>query len=383
MQAKKYIPNISITKNKKEILLSDKIHAQINRPVKTEDPDIEDEDSKTPLIKLKKSSQPSKLKVLRANAVAVLNNSTLMPFRWLKNVYRCFFCYDMFGETKDLKTHQDVHNKDDNLSKIMQNYWDQTVYVDITNISCKLCLTQHTDIDALIEHLIQEHNIQYNKEVNTFSAFRLNPTAVECLECRQTFRTFGHLLIHTKRCHKGNSEALCETCGKYFENGIELKKHNNAIHDKKSVICSLCGFNVENFTRMRTHMQRFHNKMYKCFYCNEMLPNHYKRSRHMLEVHKMKEKVKCPECDLSFVYRSTMLRHVRESHRRERNEICPLCGFQAFGKGRLTAHMKKHSDEREFGCNLCDKAFKTKKNLNQHIKNLHEKTNELKNTIQN
>lgn len=322
-----------------------------------------------------KISAKERVTIMRQNVVEVLIKSTVMPFRWLKSSYRCFFCYEVFQEPKDLKLHNETHiNDEEKELKAMRNYWEPSVYVDVTNMSCKLCLENIPDFYQLIDHLISEHNMVFDKDIGIcMNPFRLNNISVACVLCDKDYRTFGHLLIHTNKEHKGCSQLLCEICGQNFRHAQNLRHHVAKDHSNQSIICPICGENVANTNRMRTHMQNFHDKKYKCFVCTDLFETHYKRSMHMMTVHKTREEIKCQHCSKTFVFRSTMMRHVRETHLQEKNSVCGICGWKAFSFNRLQRHMMKHSNERNFKCPACDKAFKTKKTMRQHYNNIHQK----------
>lgn len=326
-------------------------------------------------MKLEKHiSAKEKRFIMRENVTELLSKSTLMPFRWLKSSYRCFYCYEVFKEPKDLKLHQQTHIEFDEIKKTMDKYLEPVVYVDVSNLSCRLCPNNIENLDNLVDHLVSDHQAHVNKDVGAcVKPFRLNEFTVECVVCEKQYTTFAFLMIHTNKYHAGFSPVLCEVCGQHFRTERLLRDHVNQDHEKKPVTCNICGEIVSSVYRMRTHLQRAHNKRYKCFICPETFENHYKRSRHMIIDHKKKDEQKCPHCSLSFVYRNTMLRHVRESHLKEKNVVCSVCGWKGFGKGRLDFHMKKHSDERNYKCPSCDKAFKTRKTMKQHHLNIHEK----------
>lgn len=315
-----------------------------------------------------------KLHALRESGAQLLMKSTLMPFRWLKSCFRCFYCYDVFKEPKDLKSHQFAHQDSDVITKTMNKYWDPLVYVDVSNISCRICPDKVNDLDTLIEHLATNHQIHCSKDIGTFiKPFKLQDITVHCVQCDKQYTNFAFLLIHTNKEHAGLSPILCDICGQHFKTERLLRDHVNQEHEKKPVECSICGETVVSMTRMRTHLQRAHNKRYKCFFCSETFENHYKRTRHMILDHKKKEEHKCQHCSLSFVYRNRLLTHIREKHLREKNVMCNVCGWEGFGKTSLDLHMRKHSDERNYPCPSCDKAFKTRKNMRQHHINIHQK----------
>lgn len=323
---------------------------------------------------LKQVTGKEKLSIVRKNVINVVTNTNVMPFRWLKSSYRCFYCYDVFQEPKDLKSHNEIHAPEKEIEKIMNNYWESSVYVDISNMRCKLCTDVAIDFHKIIDHLITVHRVSFDKDFGTcMSPFKLHDISVECVTCEKHYRTFGHLLVHSNKEHKGCSQLLCEICGQHFRHPSNLRDHVNKEHNKQTVECNLCGETLPSMNRMRTHMQHFHNKRYKCFKCADLFETHYKRSLHMMNVHKSRDEVKCQHCPKTFVFRSTMMRHVRETHLQEKNAVCGICGWKAFGINRLKRHMTKHSNERNYKCHACDKAFKTKKTMSQHYNNIHQK----------
>ncbi|XP_062531823.1 zinc finger protein 26 [Bombyx mori] len=315
-----------------------------------------------------------KLHVLRESGTELLLKSTLIPFRWLKSSFRCFYCYEIFKEPRDLKAHQTTHQDPEIIKKTMNKYWESVIYVDVSNIGCRLCSEQINDLDSLIEHSIRKHKMSFNTDVgNCIRPFRLEDMTVNCVICGKNYTNFSFLLIHTNKEHFGLSPLLCDVCGQHFKSKRLLRDHVAHDHEKKPVECNICGETIVSMTRMRTHLQKAHNKRYRCLFCAETFENHYRRTRHMITIHKLKEEFKCPHCSLSFVYRNRLLTHIREKHLREKNVMCSVCGWEGFGKTSLGLHMKKHSDERNHPCPSCDKAFKTRKNMIQHLRNIHQK----------
>ena len=85
--------------------------------------------------------------------------------------------------------------------------------------------------------------------------------------------------------------------------------------------------------------------------------NQYKEMLHIDE-----KPHKCDVCEKAFRTMSNMIRHYQK-HTGERPHECVECG-QAFAqKYSLQQHMiHRHSEEKRFQCEICDKLFKTKVN---------------------
>ncbi|CAG9574887.1 unnamed protein product [Danaus chrysippus] len=326
------------------------------------------------------SAKPSltakdKRKIMRNNVLQVLLKSTVMPFRWLKSSYRCFYCYDIFQESSDLKNHQHMHIGNDVKEQAMNNYWEPVVYVDISNLACKLCPENVTDLYDLIDHLVAKHEVNYNKDVGVcMVAFKLDNFAVNCLACGASFYTFGPLLHHTNKDHKGISAILCDVCGQRFKDANLLRLHVKTVHENTGLLCPECGEKFETRSKLKTHQKNQHDmdKKYKCLVCSQTFQSHYKRSRHMATEHKNRQEIKCIHCPKTFVFRSMMMTHLRDTHLKVRNHICGVCGWKAFNSHRLKNHMYKHSGEKNFKCDACDKAFTTKKIMRAHFARMHK-----------
>lgn len=309
------------------------------------------------------------------NVLEVLLKTTVMPFRWLKSSYRCFYCYDIFQEASELKAHQVAHTDDTLKEKAMKNYWEPVVYVDISNLKCNLCSEHVPDLYDMVDHLIAKHGVVYNKDVGIcMVAFKLNNFDVSCLACGASFYTFGPLLNHTNKDHKGTSVILCEICGQNYKDQNLLRLHVKSAHDNSGMLCPECGDKFETRSKLKTHQINNHGleRKYKCLVCDQTFGSHYKRSRHMATDHKNRQEIKCLHCPKTFVFRSMMMTHLRDTHLKVRNHICGVCGWKAFNSNRLKNHMYKHSGEKNFKCDGCDKAFTTRKIMKAHYARMHK-----------
>ncbi|XP_063632019.1 zinc finger protein 710-like isoform X4 [Cydia splendana] len=339
-------------------------------------PDSDSQSDEEQVTSANKTLTPKeKRKIFRNNVVQVLVKSTVMPFRWLKSSYRCFYCYDIFQEASDLKNHQQVHTGDEIKEQAMSNFWEPVVYIDISNLSCRLCTDNVVDLYDLIDHLVSKHGVVYNKDVGTcMVAFKLDNFSVTCLACGLGFYTFGPLLHHTNKDHKGTSAILCDICGQHFKDANLLRLHIKTVHENTGLLCPECGEKFETRAKLKTHQKNHHDmeKKYKCLVCSLTFQSHYKRSRHMAAEHKNRQEVKCLHCPKTFVFRSMMMTHLRDTHLKVRNHVCGVCGWKAFNSNRLKNHMYKHSGEKNFKCTACDKAFTTKKIMKAHCARMHK-----------
>lgn len=306
---------------------------------------------------------------MKNNVKELLLNSTLVPFRWLREYFRCFFCEMVFETPKEWKSHQTKHDIKKEINVAVNNYFLSTVNVDVTDMKCALCLENFSEVHKLIDHLINKHKIDYNSRVNCIDGYAFDDNFIFCLKCDKGFSTFSQIFIHTSKEHP-QAENLCDICGQSYTTFNYLQNHIKSQH-KNGVKCSKCSLFLP-FTRLRTHMEKFHGKRYKCRICSLLLPTNYKLTTHMVMVHGSREHFSCEFCSKTFVFKSSMLRHVRQTHLKEKNAECHVCGWKSFGEYALEMHMATHSTVRNIKCTGCEKMFKTKKSMKRHFFSIHQ-----------
>ena len=72
-------------------------------------------------------------------------------------------------------------------------------------------------------------------------------------------------------------------------------------------------------------------------------------------------------CNKSFKTKSQLSDHLLK-HTKTKNYTCPECKNTFSRKSRLKIHMMIHKDILPFQCNICQKKFREKSNYNFHIK---------------
>ncbi|XP_013164680.1 PREDICTED: zinc finger protein 596-like isoform X10 [Papilio xuthus] len=317
----------------------------------------------------KKYTNTEKREIMINNVKLLLLNSTLVPFRWLREFYRCFFCEDIFKTPKEWKSHQRIHDIKKDLNNAINNYFLSVVNVDVTNMECTLCGDNFNEVHKLIDHLIDMHKIDYNTHINCIDSYKFDDVHIYCVLCEKGFLTFSQMFVHTSKEHT-QTEYLCDICGRNYSSIYYLQCHIKSKHSN-GVKCSQCDLYLPH-TKLRTHMQNYHGKKYNCRLCSAALPSTYKLARHMI-LHGSRACFSCEYCSKTFVFKTTMLRHIRQTHLKEKNAECSICGWKLFGGDDLKKHMLKHSSARNVKCTFCDKTFKTKKTMKQHCINMHEK----------
>ena len=130
-----------------------------------------------------------------------------------------------------------------------------------------------------------------------------------------------------------------------------LVDHCRKVHQWKEVPCSFknCNFVAYSHGILKSHQSSFHSKHRsfapKKFPCN------------------------WPSCKSSFESHASLEVHMR-IHKNNLFE-CVFCPYRTGQSGDLKSHCRLHFKMFDFKCNYCDKAFVSKKRLDEHFSDSH------------
>ncbi|XP_063391146.1 zinc finger protein 600-like [Cydia fagiglandana] len=198
---------------------------------------------------------------------------------------------------------------------------DVAIKVEITNLHCKLCSYKNQDLDELIKHLIDSHDVDYDLNIpNCFLPFRLAGKP-KCGICNLEFDLFEYLRRHADKEHL-NKCFICEICGKSFLYEKYCSAHVRDFH-KDGYECNYCDLVFSSNHKKILHERSAHEgKVYKCSMCDETLKSLYLKNVHLSEVHKVEERrIKCPHCPKVYPQINTMQQHVRRVHSKVKQPV--------------------------------------------------------------
>ena len=121
-----------------------------------------------------------------------------------------------------------------------------------------------------------------------------------------------------------------------------------------------------------THKEK---KPYECDECHAQFNQNRDLNTHKMQKHTLQRPHVCGICGKGFVHKFYLMEHMNY-HTGERAHQCSVCGKTFPALSALTKHTARHSTTRNFACHLCAKCFVVKKDLNVHIKLVHEKPRE-------
>ncbi|CAH2234264.1 jg14219 [Pararge aegeria aegeria] len=323
---------------------------------------------------LSKSSQTQmsatkRNRLMKKNAIIVLESSTVIPFKWHRHNYLCFFCHRTFKTLQPLKEHtRNDHKASSIKSAVSYLKRDEKVKIDVSKVICRICNANFEDTNTIIEHLKTQHDIQFNDDSDFgIIPYILNDDGYQCALCKKEFEYFIKLNQHMNE-HYGNY--VCELCGKSFLSQDRLRCHT--LSHGSGFHCKLCAETFDSLTQKSNHELTVHDKkrLIKCFFCPELFQNYVLRKKHHNQSHNVETDVanNCPVCSKSFHIKSKMWAHMKEVHVREKNFACALCDQRFFSKTQVQKHMIKHVGEKIHHCEVCKKSYARKQTLRDHMR---------------
>lgn len=232
-------------------------------------------------------------------------------------------------------------------------------------------------------------NLEYHRKCHS-----IGPNAFTCPECGMNFENWGTLAGHLWRTHGNDMELhacdrcpfrtyslsrlenihklihgeeclfLCDTCGKSFKNGKQLRNHRvqhlKPKEKKSSFKCNTCSNMFKTKRLLLLHESSIHNKIkpYMCMHCKYSTGKKSSLDMH-IRLHTGEKPFKCDECSYCSSDHNTLRRH-KNKHSGDKPYKCPYCPYSCIQASRYKVHLKRHPDRNDglmFSCNIC--SFKT------------------------
>ncbi|XP_027839132.2 zinc finger protein 423-like [Aphis gossypii] len=221
--------------------------------------------------------------------------------------------------------------------------------------------------------------------------------------------------------HINGSGTKCKLCGKVYSSVANLGRHVSIVHTKcyEPMTCNVCGRTFKHKFSFREHLKIKHKKLFKNYEeinvknkraNRKIIPINKKRiMKYFCKICKMKfadnitlqehskihivDMYNCKDCGQQFETNVTLGNHIMENHSgdnfisNKNNHIknyenqntsleiinnnpaqCKVCLKILKDPGYLREHMRLHTGDKPFKCDLCNMTFRFKSNLRMHQK---------------
>ncbi|XP_022906744.2 zinc finger protein 93-like [Onthophagus taurus] len=271
---------------------------------------------------------------------------------------------------------------------------------------CTICDKMYYDLNCLKRHIISIHKNSKFKiknedtesdefedvdfeidDTNLFKTLRIYLEKFknnQCDFCNKTFKENEEFNDHYLKAHF--SRPLCKICNKGFINSVCLKKHNLKVHkvedfseiavQKIKLECFSDQSILDFCTNCNNSICNCKNNL-KCPTCGKIMGTKSSFIRHKL-THAKRKNFICDFCQKSFLTKLYLQRHINTTHlgvprKRTSNNIftCDTCGLTTNNKHTLIQHIRTHTGERPYKCDLCGKAFVQSSTLGTHKRTVH------------
>lgn len=298
----------------------------------------------------------------------------------------CKLCHIKLNK-KSLKNHLLTHHQDD-LKTFSLDYTlpGPQEKIDVKTekrrgelqrktFSCFYCNKGFIKKSRLEDHVLQCKN----KRKENLDKYRISlgedMVRYQCPTCQIVLKRKDTLRHHLKL-HTGEKFVTCEQCGKQLHGVYAFKRHLKSVHLKiKDLCCDLCGKAFSCQTNLAAHKKtHIGDKPYVCETCGKSFAQNASLKYHHDTVHALVKKrlFQCSQCPKKF-YRNSKLNAHLKIHTEERAYFCDICNHSFKTDNEVKKHKRfVHTDARPHACQYCSATFKKSDHLKRHSKTAHK-----------
>ncbi|XP_059620302.1 zinc finger protein 501-like [Phlebotomus argentipes] len=295
-------------------------------------------------------------------------------------------CSDSADEVpvKEQKKHSRKDKEDSKKQKVLKT--EDDLVRKYLGFKCDVCAEECRNYYSLKFHFRTRHGVKGYVVCCSRKFFALgnlvthlqlhaDPEAFKCLACSRIFLSDRTRRLHVESCSKSPEKCsfICDRCPRVFPSAKKLYFHRrlHASEEEKRYKCPDCPKGFLTPSELRHHRMKAHDKTgqtFVCDSCGKIYTTKCQLKRHVKQYHgtEIAAKVECGQCGGFYATRASLKMHQKRC--KADPAVCQECGKLLSNAMELKKHIRyNHSGlEKKFLCQVCPKAFKTKKHLSEH-----------------
>ncbi|TRY63880.1 hypothetical protein TCAL_10346 [Tigriopus californicus] len=177
------------------------------------------------------------------------------------------------------------------------------------------------------------------------------------------------------------NQKVCSRCSIHgqFSSVMDYRTHISLWHDlsfqgnpqNRIYYCPDCNLKSIGAKEIVNHCRDVHNSLpFQCRYCNKRFETYNSLIKHKTRIHSLEKPMKkaCEKCGKVYLDPKALKQHVKQVHERSEQLHCNQCEMILSSKYALNRHVKEvHHRQQEHICPKCHKHFTQQSNLKQHM----------------
>ena len=288
---------------------------------------------------------------------------------FLEHFFRCDACSTLFSNESELKLHSCTHNVDNHVSKRRKRVNKKQLLVLTDNSGCQNINGADKYVSCtLCRKIIHRQSMRRHMHLHV-SGYQTVKAHVSCRVCQKSVHCnnlYRHMCLHT-----GEKPFACDMCEKRFIQKTEFERHKRTHIAKQSFACDICDIQLSNESELKMHT------------CTDGVNEHHSYQKEHLRVkqkprvditrrqniggkntEKAESYVSCKVCQ-KIIHCNSLTRHMR-LHSGQRLFACDLCNRRFFQKSGLVKHKHTHLKKQSFACDVCSAQFSNESELKRH-----------------